>query len=548
MKAKDGGIALKTAVAKTDWKPHTVLIAAFVLALIHQYFFYGYEPGVAYPLFVCLFYGYMWRYGGGMIKQAGIFGWFLAAVIGLLSLTFMFFRTTLFYELNLMVVPALIFLHMAYLFNGNKHNWDNPQLAAAAWSHLVPRNVRHWAAAVGMVKSAAAGRMEERRKFVLGRVALGLALACPILVVVLALLSSADGVFSDMLSFIPERLGELSLGDGIARGIWVLAAALFLFGYVQGFADKRKRKKELEERWKQAEPVGEEQESVQGEYRETGRLEEKGREHPWSEIPSAGAGSIIKPLKLDAIITATVLVMINAVYILFVAVQFSYLFGGWEGALPEGSTYAEYARSGFMELVVVTALNYALLLISLLFGEKAESRLLLGFTRLMLFILVICSCVMLYSAYVRLDLYEEAYGYTVLRLLVHAFMILLGLLLVAAGMRGRLERIPLVKCYIVMGLTAYVIMNYISIDNIIAGQNIERYRKTGKLDLEYLLTLSNDALPRLAHLDVTYPELTEDLVRRQQRLSHVNTGWQGFNVADHRAKRILKEKLSYHSE
>ena len=50
----------------------------------------------------------------------------------------------------------------------------------------------------------------------------------------------------------------------------------------------------------------------------------------------------------DPIIVATVLVMVNAIYILFCVIQFTYLFGGEANirSIPD-YTYAEYARHGF---------------------------------------------------------------------------------------------------------------------------------------------------------------------------------------------------------
>ena len=50
-----------------------------------------------------------------------------------------------------------------------------------------------------------------------------------------------------------------------------------------------------------------------------------------------------------------------AVYLVFFALQGSYLFDGLRGLLPEAFTAAEYARRGFFELCGVMAVNFALL-------------------------------------------------------------------------------------------------------------------------------------------------------------------------------------------
>ena len=53
------------------------------------------------------------------------------------------------------------------------------------------------------------------------------------------------------------------------------------------------------------------------------------------------------------------------VYAVYIGLQASYLFSGFAGTLPEGFSYAGYARSGFFELCFLSVLNF--LLIALLF-------------------------------------------------------------------------------------------------------------------------------------------------------------------------------------
>ncbi|WKL01487.1 DUF4173 domain-containing protein [Paenibacillus amylolyticus] len=120
--------------------------------------------------------------------------------------------------------------------------------------------------------------------------------------------------------------------------------------------------------------------------------------------------------------------------------------------------------------------------------------------QVLLLILVSCSAIMLYSAFMRLNLYEQAYGYTYIRFLVHAFMIFLALLLLIAGLRIRYTSIPLIRWYIVLALTAYVAVNYVGMDKRIAELNIERYHQTGNIDGTYLASLSADAVPLLESL------------------------------------------------
>ncbi|MDU4695446.1 MAG: DUF4173 domain-containing protein [Paenibacillus sp.] len=255
--------------------------------------------------------------------------------------------------------------------------------------------------------------------------------------------------------------------------------------------------------------------------------------------------------RLDPLVAATVLILINIVYVLFASLQFSYLFGAWQGALPADQSYAEYARSGFFELIAVSAINFAILAVMLTFGSKAGK----GMRRLndtLLYILVACSAVMLVSAFTRLLLYEEAYGYTYIRFLSHTFMLYLAVLLVCAGLRIRFAALPLAKCFILVSLAAYVAVNYANMDRVIASKNIERYRETGQIDVEYLASLSPDAVPGLlkfsrqtgSELD---PQPRTELNRRlHERWDHLAKGqpkgeWQSLNLAESQAIKALRK-------
>jgi hypothetical protein len=53
---------------------------------------------------------------------------------------------------------------------------------------------------------------------------------------------------------------------------------------------------------------------------------------------------------------------------------------------------------------------------------------------------------------------------------------------------------------LVTGLGFILTLNLMNMDGFIARQNIERFDDTGKLDIPYLLTLSDDAIPTIAPL------------------------------------------------
>lgn len=220
---------------------------------------------------------------------------------------------------------------------------------------------------------------------------------------------------------------------------------------------------------------------------------------------------------------------------LFAVIQFSYLFGAADGLLPAGTAYAEYARRGFMELVVVALINIGILLFGLHFIRAGSKGLELA-RKGMLSLLMGCTLVMLVSAYSRLSLYEQNYGYTELRLLVHGFMIFLGVLMAVAFIRIWYQWFSLAKVYVAIAITSYVIMNFANIEARIAVNNIARYEETGKIDLVYLQSLSADAGPALTLFQEKHPELDEleGIVERYRKEAQERRHWQSWNLSFHR--------------
>jgi hypothetical protein len=124
--------------------------------------------------------------------------------------------------------------------------------------------------------------------------------------------------------------------------------------------------------------------------------------------------------------------------------------------------------------------------------------------------------VMLISAFQRLGLYEQAYGFTSLRLAAHVFMVFVGLLLLALILMELTNSFRRLGLVLVLGVLAFaLVMVGLNEDALIAQQNLERAVQGEKLDAAYLVHgLSNDAVPTLFRYmddpDID-PELQEKL-------------------------------------
>ncbi len=154
------------------------------------------------------------------------------------------------------------------------------------------------------------------------------------------------------------------------------------------------------------------------------------------------------------------------------------------------------------------------------------------------------------SAFIRLSLYEDAYGFTTLRLYSHAFIILLAVifsLLFYKIYQDNRESSFAFRVFISIVLFL-AIMNFMNPDAIIARKNIERFEAIGKIDINYLVSLSDDAIPVVIEtLGILDQDIRKDLVhmlyqRAQNRDASYYSHWPSINLSRIKANNILESK------
>ena len=143
-----------------------------------------------------------------------------------------------------------------------------------------------------------------------------------------------------------------------------------------------------------------------------------------------------------------------------------------------------------------------------------------------------------------MSLYEDAYGYTYLRVLTHLFMGFLMLLIIATLIKVWYTKMRLLGYFIAISVICYTAINYLNIDAFIAAKNIERYHRKEEFDAHYLTTLSYEAVPQVIGVLDDLPVgdagiLTQWLKNRLSNLESMGD-WQSFNLSRNRAERMLK--------
>jgi hypothetical protein len=193
--------------------------------------------------------------------------------------------------------------------------------------------------------------------------------------------------------------------------------------------------------------------------------------------------------------------VVDAVFVVFLVAQATVIFGGHDYLeRTTGLTYAEYVHQGFGQLTVATALTLLVVWAATRKAPRATAadR---AWIRGSLGLLCVLTLVVVASALYRMHVYQDAYGFTRLRLLVDVFEGWLGLLVVATMAGGvALRATWLPRFGLFSGVALLLGLALLNPDAWIARQNLDRWESTGKVDWDYLAGLSDDATPVLAEL------------------------------------------------
>lgn len=476
-------------VEKVDW---LFLVLCLIVGIVAEEAFFMDQIGLSYFIFIVVFYMlFFWRFRSYAFSHQRL-GYLILIAIWILSAGYYLYDTTLFYMLNILIIPSLVIFHLVLVTSPKRFEWSNLFFIVHILKRLVD-GVRYNAWFTHYVAKTFKLNKAPKKFEVWKKVLMGIALSVPILFIVLNLLTSADAEFARLLGLLPNLLTFRM--DYVIRFIIILIYTFGFFGFMQALLQKNIHQKE---------------------------------------------GSL-QPISADGIITLTVLILMNLVYVVFVAVQFRYFFSG---TLEDGYTYAEYARRGFFELLFVSLINLSVTTGVITFTKNIQG-LLKKAIRLALTVLALASGVLLVSAFMRLTMYEDAYGFTFTRVLAHSFMIFLMVILAYTLIKIWLEKLSLFHFYFIASLIYYAGINIVNLDSFVVDQNIIRYEKTGKIDIHYLNSFSATGTLGLIELyekDSDIPGLENLLKQRKDEREYMTShSWQSLNLTRDKAYEKLEE-------
>ena len=309
----------------------------------------------------------------------------------------------------------------------------------------------------------------------------GILITIPVFLIVFALLTSADIVFKHMAD---KAVGNLDLGDLAPIALQFAVFFFVCYGIIATLC-----KKKLVE-----------------------------------EVPDKRTGEPLIAIPVSGVLTL--------LYLVFSGVQILYLFIG-NMELPEGYTYAEYAREGFFQLLAVSILNLIMVLVGLCYFKKNKVL------KVILTIMSACTFVMLASSAMRMIIYIQYYYLTFLRILVLWGLLLLTIIFAGVVVYIFKENFPLFRYSVVVVTCMYLLLSFGHPDYWIAKVNVagceedssdffkgNRYR-----DFYFLSDLSADAAPVMTEFDENeryfenLEERVEDVTLRNFNVSRVCAKW-----------------------
>jgi hypothetical protein len=315
-------------------------------------------------------------------------------------------------------------------------------------------------------------------------VARGLLIAAPLVVVFGALFMSADAVFADLVLHVVRIDFELVASHLLLFSVSAWVATGYLRGFLTGT---------------ELPPLG----------------------VLWRN--DAAPAPVPRPA-LSITEVATALATVDLLFLVFVVVQFRYLFGGdvLVQVTPD-LTYAEYARRGFFELVAAVSLVVPVLLAADWLLERRTRRDNVVFRSLagaQIGLVIAITA----SALQRLRLYHAGYGLTESRFYAMVLLVWMGAMLLwlaATVLRGRRDLFAFGA--LASGLATIALLFLINPDAIVARTNVARMASVDapvRFDVAYATSLSADAVPVLIE---ALPSLPPDVQCRLAR--HMLRRW-----------------------
>lgn len=382
-----------------------VIISALVIMIMQNFNFYSYDKYFMIPIFILIItHLYIVIENELVVNDKGYL--YLIPIILIIIGTILFKTNISNMILNFVILPILIVIMFVTLTN------KNYQLSRTFINWLVRIFPGKLLSNLKLIKENINIKKANKKK--LGNILIGILIGIPIVVILMLLLTSADMYFSTFLSKMFEHFNI----DTIWNNFWIFVIYfIILFTVIVNVINNRNK-------------VDKE-----------------------------------KPLiKVDHSLVSTILIMINLVFTLFIISELSKLLGNFL-QLPVEYTYAEYAREGFFQLLIVTIINFSIILFFLYKTNIIKEN---QTIRRLTLLLITFTIILIFNSFYRMYLYMHEFGFTILRTQVVLFLImeLILSLVIVKKIVGNLKHRD-ASIFASVMITAYTLNIFICNENVI---------------------------------------------------------------------------------
>lgn len=485
---------------------------AFVCGYLFIWLIFFHELGLGVTLFTLFFCGMTLGY----VKMRGITpsrsSWAWLGITLLSGLQFFLFSNTTLKVFNFLFLGLSAVYWAACVTSGRLEGSLGNYFTADLANLFFKVPFRNFGCGFSVLWRAVFRNENKSKNHKFLTVLLGVAVAVPILCIVVPLLARADESFHTLVGWFNtqdffENFPEL-FSEFLARLPFAILVGCYLFGMLYGCLQKR--------RW----------ENSNTERVDTVRKKRQ-------VLPTAT--------------TATVLILLSAVYVVFLVSQFVSLITAVVLGRPQSTSYSEFARESFFELCKVASVNLAVMLGAHVFAARKENR--KSLFRWLNVLLTGETMLIIVSAIGKMVLYISEYGLTQLRVYTSWFMVVLFLTFALILVR-QFKSFPLVKLLSVMFIVCFMGLCYSSPNTWIVRYNITRYQ-AGSLPTfnpyEHIeLDGGSASIPAVAELSrqTTDPKLKMELLislKEYSERSRYQQEFMDWNLQDIRANRIVEE-------
>lgn len=284
---------------------------------------------------------------------------------------------------------------------------------------------------------------------------IGMAVALPVLLVIIPLLVISDAAFEGLVGIVISNIGKY-----ILQIVFAFIIAPYLISFMLG------KKLGLN------------------------KCTKNGSVNTRKSVPASGVISFLS--------------VISATYMVYLFSQLAYFFSTFNGILPDDYEYSAsaFARRGFFEMFAICVINILIISIVTILAKRNDSKKLSPVIKALSCFISLFSVLLIITAMSKMKLNISIFGLSENRLLVSVFMLMLLVIIAFFMIHIFVPRLNYMQPIIIICSAMFIALAFADVDGAVAKYNVNAYQQ-GELesvDVLYLGDLADSAIPYILAL------------------------------------------------